>query len=102
MIRVLAEIETQPGRRGEFLAALKEVMPQVFAEAGCLEYVPMVDRETSISTHGPPRENVVTVVEKWESIEALERHLVAPHMIEYRKRVKDLVAGVALRVLAPA
>ena len=48
------------------------------------------------------RENVVTVIEKWESIEALEAHLMQPHMLEYRKAVKDLVAGTTLLVLEPA
>ena len=54
-----------------------------------------------IAAQGPPRENVVTVVEKWESLEALRAHLAAPHMAEYRARVKDLVAGVKLQVLQP-
>jgi quinol monooxygenase YgiN len=45
---------------------------------------------------------VVTVVEKWESIEALEAHLIAPHMIEHRKGVKGLVKETSLRILAPA
>jgi quinol monooxygenase YgiN len=44
----------------------------------------------------------VTVVEKWESVAALENHLAAAHMLNHRERVKDLVAAVEIRVLAPA
>ena len=43
---------------------------------------------------------MVTIVEAWESFDALESHLMAPHMLDYRKAVKDLVKGVALQVLA--
>ena len=34
--------------------------------------------------------------------DALRAHLGAPHMAEYRARVKDLVVGVRLQVLQPA
>ena len=47
-------------------------------------------------------DNVVTVVEKWASVEALEAHLMAPHMLEYRKRVKPMVVGTSLEILEPA
>lgn len=48
------------------------------------------------------RENVVVILEKWESLAALKAHLAAPHMAEYRQRVKDLVAGVTLQIVEPA
>ena len=67
-----------------------------------LEYGPMVDIPTSIGAQASIRDNVATVVEKWESVEALEAHLVAPHMIEYRKKVKEMVTGTELRILKPA
>ncbi|MBP1777462.1 MAG: hypothetical protein H6Q86_3472, partial [candidate division NC10 bacterium] len=49
----------------------------------------------------PLRENVVTIVEKWESLQALHAHLVAPHMATYRERVKDYVVGATLQILDP-
>jgi quinol monooxygenase YgiN len=101
MIRVLATIELAEGRRDDFLAQFGEIVPLVLEEQGCLEYGPMVDVPTSIGAQAGIRENVVAVVEKWESIEALEAHLVAPHMIEYRKKVKDMVTGTELRILKP-
>jgi quinol monooxygenase YgiN len=45
---------------------------------------------------------VVTVVESWESLDHLRRHLSAPHMQDYRPRVKDLVVKAALAILEPA
>jgi quinol monooxygenase YgiN len=41
-------------------------------------------------------------VEKWESLESLKAHLTAPHMTEYRQKIRELVKGVHLQVLQPA
>src|SRR5690606_19967734 len=102
MIYVLATIEVVPGRRDECLREFNANVPAVRAEEGCLEYTPTVDVPTTIPAQGDPRPVVVTVVEKWADIEALEAHLIAPHMIAYRTRVKDLVQKVTLQVLEPA
>lgn len=102
MICVVATIEVAGGRREDFLAEFRRIVPEVRKEKGCLEYGPMIDLETSIAAQAAARDNVVTVVEKWESIEDLEAHLMAPHMLDYRKRVKALVVGTSLQVLQPA
>ena len=102
MICVIATIELAEGRRRDFLAEFRKIVPKVLQEAGCLEYGPMVDLPTNIAAQPPARPDAVTVVEKWESIEALEAHLMAPHMLEYRKAVKPMVAGTALSILEPA
>jgi quinol monooxygenase YgiN len=62
----------------------------------------MIDLPTSVGAQRTVRDNVVTVVEKWESVEALETHLMAPHMMQYRKRVKGMVTGSSLSILQPA
>ena len=101
MIHVIATIQTAPGRQDDFLAAFSELVPDVRSEVGCIEYVPVVDLASPVSSQ-PAREDVVTVVEKWDSIDALVNHLKAPHMLRYRDRVKDIVAGVDIRVFEPA
>ena len=70
MIAVIATIETTPGNRGKLLEIFKELRPKVLAEKGCIEYAPMIDVETTL-TGRPPREDVVTMIEKWESVAAL-------------------------------
>lgn len=102
MIYVIATIELAEGKRAEFLEHFHALVPSVEAEEGCLEYGPTIDVETSIASQNDLRENLVTVVEKWEDLEALETHLVAPHMLEYRTKVKDLIQNVSLQVLEPA
>lgn len=101
MIHVLAHIEVRPGTRDDFLREFHGIVPEVLAEAGCLEYGPAVDAATPLERQDR-NPNRVIVVEKWESVPHLEAHLVAPHMLAYRERVKDLVAGMSLIVVEPA
>jgi quinol monooxygenase YgiN len=102
LIVVLATIELHSGKRNDFLAEFQKIIEPVRAENGCLEYFPTTDHATNLPAQGPAREDVVVVVEKWESIEALEAHLIAPHMMTYRPRVKDYVKRVSLQILSPA
>ena len=102
MIHVIAAIEVAPGRRDDFLQGFHRLMPKVHAEPGCLEYGPTVDVASGLSVQPPLRENVVVVCEKWESLAALQAHLTAPHMAEWRESMKDIVRGVSLQVLQPA
>ena len=102
MIYVIATAELQPGCRDKFLAEFHKIVPAVRAEEGCIEYGPTVDAETDIGPQQPTGADVVTIVEKWESVDALKAHLVAPHMQEYRPKVKDLVKSTTLHILEPA
>ncbi|MFN5297741.1 MAG: putative quinol monooxygenase [Planctomycetaceae bacterium] len=102
MIHVLATITLQPGTRAAFLEEFHRLMPAVHAEEGCLEYGPAIDIAAGLPSPNPVRDDVAVIVEKWSSLDALRAHLVAPHMHEYRARVKDLVKSVDLQVLAPA
>ncbi|MDQ2696439.1 MAG: antibiotic biosynthesis monooxygenase [Pseudomonadota bacterium] len=102
MIHVIATIELVPGRRQAFLEEFHRLVPEVHKENGCIEYGPTVDLATDIPGMEPVRDNVVTIVEKWDSVEALKAHLAAPHMQQYRTRVKDLVARTRVAILEPA
>jgi quinol monooxygenase YgiN len=102
VIHVIATVELKEGQRDLFLGEFQRVVPLVRAETGCLEYGPALDLPTDIPAQAPPRPDVVVIIEKWDSLEALRAHLTAPHMAEYRGRVKDAVAKVHLQVLEPA
>lgn len=101
MIHVIAAIEVKPGQRAAFLREFLRIVPVVHAEAGCIEYGPTIDIASGAPAQGPVRDDVAVIVEKWESLAALQAHMQAPHMAEYRQRVKDLVVRVQLQVLAP-
>ncbi len=101
MIHVIAKIEVAAGKRAEFLEAFAGLIPQVRAEDGCIEYGPAVDAETDISAQQAVGADTVVVVEKWESVDALKAHLVAPHMNEYRSQVKEIVTTTTIHILEP-
>ena len=45
-------------------------------------------------------ENVVAIIEKWDRVEDLHNHFSAPHMIEYKEKVRDMVDKVTINVLS--
>ena len=102
MILVIASVEVEEGYREDFLKEINRIVPLVRAEPGCLEYGPAIDLPTDIAAKLPPRGDVVTIVEKWESVSHLKAHLASPHMATYRERVKRIVSRAALQVLQPA
>ena len=101
MITVIATITLKPGTRERFLEEFHQIVPLVLQEEGCVEYGPTTDASTPIVNQHVD-ENRVTIVEKWTSVACLEAHLTAPHMIDYRPKVKDFVESSELRVLEAA
>ena len=102
MIYVIATVKVELGKREEFLAAFRQNVPNVIAETGCIEYVPTIDHPTKLAAQPSLRDDVITVVEKWADLDALNAHLAAPHMLSYRQQVGHLVKSVELQVLEPA
>ena len=101
MINVIASIYIKKGRLSEFVEIFKLNIPNVLKEEGCIEYVPTVDVLTDL----PPQElddNVVTIIERWNSLDDLQAHLSAPHMLAYKENVKNLVDKVSLKILKEA
>jgi quinol monooxygenase YgiN len=99
MIHVLAIITTRPQQRAKVLEIFNANVPAVLAEAGCIEYGPVVDVDGADPAFGP---DTFVVVEKWESMDALKAHSVAPHMKAYGEKTRDMVAKRAVHVLKPA
>ncbi|MEM7453577.1 MAG: putative quinol monooxygenase [Planctomycetota bacterium] len=101
MISVLATISIKPGSRDEFIRLFNANVPAVLAEEGCIEYFPAIDIESGIEVQSSD-ENAVVVIEKWESLDHLRAHLVAPHMQAYKEATKDMVTGLSLKILQKA
>jgi quinol monooxygenase YgiN len=101
VIHVIATVELHPGTRDRFVHEFALLEPQVTAEDGCLEYGAAVDLASGLPVQASPRPDVVIIIEKWKTLDALMAHLAAPHMKPYRERVKDYVIGTTLQVLAP-
>ena len=98
MIHVIATAYIVQGRRQEFIREFNANIPHVLTEKGCIQYTPTGDLVSEIERQIPPEEDTVVIIEQWKTIEDLEKHLVAPHMLEYRERVKDMVRSAELRI----
>jgi len=101
MVHVIATVELAPGTREKFLSEFRKIIPEVRAEAGCIEYGPAVDAKTDIPIQFRLGADKVVVIEKWESEDALKAHAAAPHMKAYGEKNKDLIAGRVLHVVKP-
>jgi len=102
MIHVIATIELKPNSREDFLKVLRDNVPKVKAEAGCLSYEPAVDIDSGLPDQGAIRERVVTIIEAWENLESLGAHLKTPHMSAFFNAVTDYMANVNVQIMAPA
>ena len=101
MINVIASIYIKEGKSKEFIDIFKSNMPNVLKEKGCIEYVTTIDVPTGL----PPQKlnsNIVTIIEKWDSLKDLQAHLSSPHMLEYREQTQDLVEKMSVKVLKEA
>lgn len=102
MIHVVAVITAKPGQRAAVLEAFQANVPAVLAEAGCIEYQATVDAKGMPASKGTFGEDTFVVVEKWETLAALQAHAVAPHMQAYGAKTKELLASRVIHVLEPA
>jgi quinol monooxygenase YgiN len=100
MIRVVAIITANPGRRDELLAAFRANVPNVHAEKGCIEYAGHIDTASLGPFQTDFGPDSLVVLESWESPEALKDHVGAPHMKTYSQKTKDLIAKRTIHVLS--
>jgi quinol monooxygenase YgiN len=101
MIHVIASVSVKAGTINEFLEIFRSNIPKVTEEKGCIQYLPVVDIDSGL----PPQvfdKQVITIIEKWENLDALRDHLATPHMLAYKEKVKDIVENVSFKVLQEA
>ena len=98
MIYGVVSVRVKPGKREEYIALFKTIAVKVRAEKGCLQYITAVDFKVGLPIQ-VFEENVVTILEKWESLEALQAHLAAPYMAEFFQKEGALVEGNVLKML---
>jgi quinol monooxygenase YgiN len=101
MIIVIASIHVKTDKVDDFLKVFKDNMTLVRKEIGCIEYFPAIDFQTNLPAQTLDK-NVVAIIEKWESIEALRDHLGSAHMLAYREKVKDMVGETSIKILKEA
>ena len=101
MIHVIAVVTAKPGKREEVLRHWRQIVPAVRAEQGCIEYGAAIDADPALPVQTKYGPDAFVVVEKWESMDALSAHAVAPHMKAYGAKTKDLLASRVIHILSP-
>ena len=101
MIQVVVFFEINDGHADSFVAEFAKVAPLVRGEDGCICYDLSRDLEHGLDVAVPPRGNVFTLHEKWESLAHLKAHLAIDHMTVFREAISDAVAGAAIYVNEP-
>ena len=102
MIHVIAVLTAKPGKREEILGHFRAHVPAVRAEKGCIEYGAAVDAENALKVQTKWGPDTFLVIEKWESMEALQAHAAAPHMAAYAAKTRELMASRVIHILSPA
>jgi quinol monooxygenase YgiN len=102
MIRVIATITLKEGKRKSYLEELYKIIPMVHIEHGCIEYGPHVDFDSGFPMQKKLGPDVVAIIERWQSLEALKKHSTARHMNTFRQATKELIQSMELVVLTPA
>jgi quinol monooxygenase YgiN len=98
LIHVVVTMIIREGQMPRFLELARQVSAEVRREAGCIAYEYTLDVQSPLPTQEPVQANRLTLIEKWESLEALEAHMSAPHMKLFGPRMQPLRESVAIRV----
>ena len=101
MIYVVATSELKEGCREKFIEIAKANIPNVLAEEGCIMYQLNGNFDSGLPAQKDLDPNALTFVECWESMEALQNHLAAPHMKAFMEKVGGLRTGKTLKIVTP-
>ena len=102
MISVIASISIAEGKKEEMRKIYQDFVPLVLKnEPGCIEYEPMLEVETDLPNQEKSGDEMITVVEKWKTMEDFYNHLKAPHVLDFRKKSEGIRLGVTLKIQKP-
>lgn len=98
MINVVVTLEPVPGRTNDVVRELRVLLPLARAEPGCIEYDAAEDVDLALPGQPAARLGVVTVIQKWRTLEDLRAHFSAAHAVTYRSRVSGFIQCSTFRV----
>ena len=97
MVHVVVTMKIREGQMEPFLAACAELRPHVLREPGCLAYDYTRDIPSPRDPGQPLEADRITLIERWESMDALKAHLETPHMKASGATMKGMRVSVELR-----
>ena len=92
MIYVIAELRLRPGTAEKAVAAARASVAETVKEDGCISY----DMHQSVTD--PAR---LVLIERWDSREALARHMETPHFKAWRAAGPEFVAERNVEIVTP-
>ena len=92
MIYVIAELRVKPGTADKAIAAASACVAATVKEEGCISY----DMHRSVTD--PSR---LVLVERWDTPEALKRHMETAHFKAWRAATPDFVAERKVEIVTP-
>jgi quinol monooxygenase YgiN len=92
VIYVIAELRVKPGTADKAIAAARLSCAETVKENGCISY----DIHQSVTDASR-----LVLVERWESPEALKRHMETPHFKAWRAASPDFVAERKVEIVTP-
>ena len=97
---VLCRFDLKPdASRADYVERTKAVLAAVRAEKGCLEYRLLGDAATDWDKPQRFGERTLWMLEKWESVAALQAHLQTPHMKAFGPTVRPMRSASTFHVL---
>jgi len=103
VVHVVVTMQIRQGKVDEFLEAVRELTPYVLQEPGCLAYDFTTDVASPLGIQEPVDDHRVTLIERWESMAALETHANPAGEQDQRrqelaKTMRELRTSVTARV----
>lgn len=87
MIHVFARAEIKPECLDAYVEILKDIVPKVRQEPGCVYYAPCFDWRKPGDDSGKV---YVTMVESWKDKASLDAHGTGPVLAEFKRRFEGM------------
>lgn len=81
MLVIAGTISIDPAKRDVAIAAARDLMAETRKEPGCIAYVMSGDFDDP---------GCLRLFEEWESQQALDAHMKAPHMAKFQAQIPQL------------
>ena len=88
-ILVLAKIQPKEGCQDTIIELANELVYETLQEEGNIEYKLLKSSE----------DDELTFVEKWESPEALKKHMGSPHFLNFGEESEEFVKNMDIQVI---
>nr|WP_295159987.1 putative quinol monooxygenase [uncultured Methanobrevibacter sp.] len=88
-ILVLAKIEPKEGCQDSIIEVSKDLIFETLQEDGNIDYQLLQSIE----------EDTLTFVEKWESPDALKKHMASPHFLNFGEESEEFIENMTIQVI---